>query len=187
MPNLFLLPGQKAIPVPKLAIAALCLSATLASATSIFEDIGTWLQGKTEAVKATQANRPEELNKLIAGHWSDKVQIVVSDPNTKKGEPDRHAYTWIGNITGSVDNTGKMMFLMENGCRFQGEVLTFASDDTWSVEGFLEFCPVKSLNRKVIGRLVNKNKRIFFSVYQTVITPDPQVKIQIRTTLLSRV
>lgn len=165
---------------------ALALLAHSAQAQAIIENSTKWIKNKSETAKTTLADRPADLNALIAGNWHDKVQVTVKSNNLKPSQQDKYAFTWIGDISVHIEKSGKLSFMMGNGCKFNGDYVTFASDTAWSVEGQFENCAVATLNRRIIGRINKKKDRIFLNLMQTGVTIDPQVAIAIRTTYLIR-
>jgi hypothetical protein len=165
------------------AILSFCASSF---SQTVFDEPTKWLKSKTESAKSNLSDRPVDTNRTIAGNWRDKVQVIVASNIINPKLNDRYAYNWIGDINVTIQNTGDISFLMSNGCRYIGKFTTFASDTTWSAEGQFENCSITTLNRRIIGRIIHKNGKVFLNLTQTGVTIDPQVKISIRTTMLSR-
>ena len=182
------LPGQKASPALQCAALLACLYCTPALASVTFVDQFTsWVNEQLTAVRRDQPNRMGNPSLPLIGSWQDKVQVVVTSPLLKPGESDKYAYSWIGNISGTIDSSGKMRFRMDNGCLFEGNASSFASDNMWSADGYLDYCPRPELNRRVIGNVMSKHNRIHFSLYLPTVTQSPAVKVSVRTTLLERI
>ena len=171
----------------RLAIAiSFALLAQAGHSQTIVNDSTNLIRKNLDKAKTSMADRPADLNSLIAGDWHDKVQVKVKSNNLKPSQQDKYLFSWIGDIFVHIEHNGKISFSMSNGCKYNGDYTTFASDTTWSVEGQFENCQISTLNRRIIGRIIQKNKKIFLNLTQTGVTIDPQVTITIRTTFLSR-
>ena len=182
------LPGLKVNPALRMALALALLTSFSASAQiTVFDDAASWARTRILGFKEQESKRPTNLHQFIVGHWQDKAQLVTGSATAPASGSDPFGYSWIGEISGSIDSAGNMRFSMGNGCRFEGQATTFASDSTWAVEGILDNCPLKPLNRKVFGRLVTKQNRLYFGFAEPMINPDPKIKIKFVTTLLARV
>lgn len=171
----------------KFASSIACiLLATNVYSQPIIDNSTKWIKDQSEKSKSALADRPADLNALIAGNWHDKVQVTVNSFGLKPSQRDQHAYSWIGDFSIHIQKNGKLSFTMSNGCKYNGDYVTFASDTAWSVEGQFENCVIPTLNRRIIGRITKKNERIFLTLTQTGVTIDPQVAVSIRTTYLTR-
>jgi hypothetical protein len=169
-----------------LLIASILSFCSIANSQSVFDEPTKWLKSKTETAKSNLSDRPVDVNSAAAGNWRGKTQVTVASNIINPKLADKYEYNWIGDINVNLQNTGDISFLLGNGCRYIGKFVTFASDATWSVEGQFENCSISTLNRRIIGRIIKKNNNIFLNLTQTGVTIDPQVKISIRTTMLSQ-
>lgn len=164
----------------------LATNMAIAQQPGILENSSTWMRNKIETAKKSLEPKPIDPYALIAGAWKDKVQLTSKSakPPTVK---DPFAYSWIGAIEGRIDQQGSMYFTLGNGCRFTGSAQPFASDTMWSIEGRFEFCPMTTLNRVLTGRVSSKKNRIYIWLTTPAMTSDPQLNIELRTTLLNRI